>query len=245
MKKMAVRLLVILLIISISVPCLASDHKRVLIYGDSNSYGWVPVYEPPTTRYAAEVRWPGVLQTMLGSDYEIIEENLSGRTTDLDQPDRLAGAGLNGALYLPACLASHLPLDMIVIMLGTNDTKKDFKRTPYDISVGAAHLISIVKNSTGGVGTVYPAPKILLVAPPPLGNIEANPRMAGLFAGGREKSLQLGKYYKGVAQTADIAYLDIATVVPKADGIDGVHLSADSHHKIAAAVAEAIKDILK
>ena len=242
MRKKLTTMLVVLLILSFSVPCFATN---VLIYGDSNSYGWVPIYEPPTTRYASNVRWPGVLQNMLGSDYKIIEEGLSGRTTNLDQPDRLAGAGLNGALYLPACLASHLPLDLVVIMLGTNDTKKDFKKTPYDISVGAAQLISIVKNSTGGVGTSYPAPKILLVAPVPLGAVELNPRMSALFGtDGREKSLNLGKYFEGIAKTAGVYYLDAATVVPQADGVDGVHLSPESHRKIAAAVAKSIESII-
>ncbi len=89
----------------------------------------------------------------------------SARTTSIDDP---LDPRLNGSAYLPASLASHLPLDLVVIMLGTNDTRSVYRRTPYEIALGMRKLVVQVPMSGGGLGTVYPAPKVLVVSPPPL-----------------------------------------------------------------------------
>jgi len=95
--------------------------KRLLCFGDSLTWGWVPVPEmSPTTRFPYDERWTGVLAKALDKDYEVIEEGLSARTTSIDDP---VDPRLNGSAYLPSALASHLPLDLVIIMLGTNDTK--------------------------------------------------------------------------------------------------------------------------
>jgi lysophospholipase L1-like esterase len=97
-------------------------------------------------------RWPGVLQKELGSGYEVIDEALNGRTTDASD-NRLSGAGLDGSAYLPAAIASQHPLDLVIIMLGTNDLKAAYNRTPYRIALGAGHLIDICNTIGGGIGT--------------------------------------------------------------------------------------------
>ena len=78
-------------------------------------------------------------------------------------------AQLDGSAYLQACLASHLPVDLVVIMLGSNDLKPVFNRTPLRIAIGAARLIDLVNTLNGGVGTSYKNPKVLLICPPALG----------------------------------------------------------------------------
>jgi lysophospholipase L1-like esterase len=158
--------------------------KRVLVYGDSNTWGWIPVERGfPTTRFGASERWPGIAQAALGDGYEIIEEGLSGRTTDLPDPTvpELEGAGLDGSTYLPAAVASQLPLDLVVIMLGTNDLKASFERSPEDIAHGMRTLVEQVKALDRAVWTEYPAPKVLVVAPPPMARTERFP--AAVFAG--------------------------------------------------------------
>ena len=112
------------------------NRKRILVFGDSNSWGFAPcAANETTTRYDASVRWPSVMANRLGSAFELVEEALSARTTDLDDSEidlpsaHLRGAPFNGAKLLPAILASNLPLDLVVIMLGTNDLKVRFKRT--------------------------------------------------------------------------------------------------------------------
>ena len=131
----------------------------------------------------------------LGDSVELVEEALSGRTTDLDDFEidlpsvHLKGATLNGAKLLPAILSSHLPLNLVIIMLGTNDLKTRFNRSPQQIATVVVGLARLVDQCNGGVNTVYPAPKVLLVAPPPLGTGFHNPEE---WAGGPEKSLMLG-----------------------------------------------------
>jgi lysophospholipase L1-like esterase len=107
------------------------------------------------------------MQKELGGEYEVITEALNGRTTDISD-NQLAGAGLDGSAYLPAAIASHHPLDLVIIMLGGNDLKAAYNRTPYRIALGAGHLIDICNTIGGGIGTPYKSPKVLLICPPPL-----------------------------------------------------------------------------
>ena len=170
--------------------------KSILCYGDSLTWGWIPVTEgAPTLRYPYADRWTGVMAASLGTGYHIIEEGLSARTTSLDDPN---DPRLNGSAYLPAALASHLPLDLVIVMLGTNDTKTYFRRTPFEIANGMAKLVGQIYGSAGGVGADYPAPKILVVAPPPLAPMP-HPFFDGLFEGGREKTVALAGQYRAMA----------------------------------------------
>jgi lysophospholipase L1-like esterase len=219
--------------------------KRIMVYGDSNTWGFIPVESGSTTRYPADVRWPGVLNAALGQNYEIIEEGLSARTTDIRDPTlpHISGAGLDGSAYLSSALATHEPLDLVVIMLGTNDVKKMFDRSPYRIALGMGKLIDIVAQTKGGVGTSYPAPKVLVLAPPPLGTLFPEAR-AERFAGGVEKTKALPGYYEAVARAAGAEFLDVGKLTTK-DGIDGVHMSPHAHKAIGIGVAEKVKSILQ
>src|SRR5919202_2797029 len=88
--------------------------KRIMVYGDSNTWGYIPVESGTTTRYPEDVRWTGVFRAALGPGYEVIDEGLSARTTDLPDPSlpQSSGTGLDGSAYLPAAVATHLPLDL-------------------------------------------------------------------------------------------------------------------------------------
>src|SRR6478672_7408743 len=105
------------------------DAKRILCFGDSNTWGRIP-HVPG--RYPVNVRWTGRLQKLLGDNFEIIEEGLGSRTTDLNYAKK---PGRNGRAYLTPCLDSHNPLDVVVIMLGTNDAKIEFNRNAQDIAL--------------------------------------------------------------------------------------------------------------
>ncbi|WP_207477623.1 SGNH/GDSL hydrolase family protein [Arenibaculum pallidiluteum] len=218
--------------------------RRIMVYGDSNTWGYIPVESGVTTRYPKDVRWPGVLQAALGSGYEVVEEGLSARTTDVPDPTlpHISGAGLDGSAYLSAAVATHHPLDLVVIMLGTNDVKTMFDRSAYRIALGMGKLIDIVAQTKGGVGTAYPAPKVLVLAPPPLGKL-APPSRAERFAGGVEKTKELPRYYEPVARAAGAEFLDVGKLA-STDGVDGVHLSPEAHKAIGTGVAEKIKAML-
>ncbi len=221
--------------------------KRVLVFGDSNTWGWIPVERGiPTTRYATGQRWPGVAQAVLGDGFEIIEEGLSGRTTDLFDSDptvkELSGAGLDGSAYLPAAVASHLPLDLVVIMLGTNDLKTKFDRSPEAIALGVRGLVERVGRIDHGAWTEYPVPKVLVLAPPPLVQTERFP--AAILAGGIDKSRALASHLEAVAAATGAEFLDVGAIT-SADGVDGIHLSEAAHRKIGLAVADKIRAILE
>ena len=214
--------------------------KTVMCFGDSLTWGWVPHDPPvPSERFPREVRWTGVLADRLGDDYRVVEEGLNGRTTTADDPTDLR---LNGSRYLPAALASHLPLDLVILMLGTNDTKAYFGRTPFDIATGMSVLVGQVLTSAGGVGTAYPAPAVLVVAPPPLTAI-SDPWFAMVFGGGQEKSARLGEVYQRLASFLGVHFFDAGAVVTT-DGVDGVHLSEQNNRDLGVALAAEVQRIV-
>lgn len=216
-----------------------ADRRSILCFGDSLTWGWIPVAESaPTLRYPFEQRWTGAMAGELGEGYEIIEEGLSARTTSVDDPN---DPRLNGSAYLPAALASHLPLDLVIILLGTNDTKSYFHRTPYEIANGMGKLAGQVLTSAGGVGTPYPAPKLLIIAPPPLAPMP-DPWFEGMFGGGYEKSLELAKHYRALASFLKVDFLDAGEFV-KTDGIDGIHFSAETNITLGKAIARKVGEI--
>jgi lysophospholipase L1-like esterase len=214
--------------------------RRVLCFGDSNTWGFVPVQTPPSTRYPRAERWPHVMAAALGDDVTVIEEALNGRTTDAADPQHpaLGGAGLDGHAFLPAALASHLPLDALVVMLGTNDTKAHLARTPERIAAGAKRLLDCARVLDGGIGTGYANPLLLLICPPPLGQL--SPHFVPVFAGGVEKSRALPPLYAAAARAAGAGFLDAATVIAT-DGVDGVHFSAEMQRRLGLAVAEVLR----
>jgi lysophospholipase L1-like esterase len=217
-----------------------SEVKSILCFGDSLTWGWIPVdCGAPTSRYPFHQRWPGVMAAELGEGYRVIEEGLSARTTSVDDPN---DPRLNGSQYLPIALASHLPLDLVIIMLGTNDTKSFYNRTPYDIAYGMAKLVGQVQGSAGGVATLYPAPKCLVMAPPPLAPIPS-PFFQGMFAGGHEKSNQLADQYRHLADFMKVGFLNAGDVV-KTDGVDGIHFTVENNHALGRTVAQKVIEML-
>lgn len=224
----------------------AENSQRILVFGDSISWGWIPSKDAvPTQRYASEDRWPTVMGRALGDQYKVIVNAVSGRTTDLDDPTfpALKGAGLNGSKSLPAVIAAHVPLDLVIIFLGTNDLKQHFRRSAFDIALGAGKLVSIVQSSGKMFGSGwydYPAPKVLLLAPPPLGEQGA---FGDLFSGGGAKSTQLAKQYEMLARSAGVAFFDTADVI-ETDGVDGVHLSKEAEKALGQAVAKKVDEVL-
>ena len=215
---------------------------RILCFGDSNTWGFVPVPTPPSSRFAAAQRWPNVMAAALGSGTVVIEEGLNGRTTDADDPLLpLGGAGANGLAYLPAALASHLPLDAVVIMLGTNDVKPHLNRAAPRIAYGAKRLVDACRTLDGGVGSTYPNPRVLLVAPAPLGRLSA--AFEDVFAGGHAKTLAMAPLYQAVARQTGAAFLNAGDHI-ETDGADGVHLSETMQQRLGLAIAAAVQKLL-
>lgn len=206
--------------------------KTILCYGDSNTWGYHPATKE---RYSRTERWVGVLRQELGDDYEVIAEGLNGRTTVWDDP--IEGYK-NGKEQLIPILTSHKPVDLVTIMLGTNDLKRRFGLGAFDIAEGAGTLVEIVQKSDCGPGDS--APRVLLIAPPPLAQLTD---FADMFEGGTDKSRQFSHQYQRVAQELGCEFLDAGTVIVSSD-LDGIHLDVSEHKKLGLAVAARIKEIL-
>jgi lysophospholipase L1-like esterase len=206
--------------------------RTVLCYGDSNTWG-TAVVPRPDGRYAPDERWPGAARAALGPEWLMIEEGLPGRTTVHDDP--VEGAERNGRSYLLPCLQSHRPLDVVVIMLGTNDLKARFNSSAFDIAEGVGALVNIVR--TAGAGRSEGVPAIIAVAPPPI--LKRLPDHADMFAGGHEKSLGLAKHFRAMAKRERVGFFDAGSAI-KSSKVDGFHLEPEAHARLGRALAAEI-----
>lgn len=208
---------------------LESDEKVILCYGDSNTRGSIPCTFHE--RYPRSIRWPGRLQSKLGARYHVIEEGLGGRTTCLDDAQE---EGRNGKASLLPCLCSHRPVDLVILMLGTNDLKARFAASAQSIAQNAGELVHIIQTSQSGRANNNP--QVLLVAPPPLSELS---QFKDEFAGGEKKSKLFGDLYKKQAEVLGCLFLDADEFVISSK-LDGIHWDQSGHQKIAEAVAHII-----
>lgn len=208
--------------------------KTILCYGDSNTWGYDPATED---RYPLEQRWTSVLAHALGRDYLVIPEGLNGRTTVW--PDPVEGEYKSGKTYLLPCLESHHPIDLVVLMLGTNDLKHRFGLSAWDIARAAGTLVEIIFLSPFGPEGM--PPQVLLVAPPP--TCVDDTIFENMFAGANETSRGLGRCYQQIAAEFECDFLDASTVI-RSSPVDGIHLDASELPKLGRAVAAKVKEIL-
>jgi lysophospholipase L1-like esterase len=210
--------------------------KTILCYGDSLTWGYDP--DGPS-RHGIEDRWPSVLEAGLGGSVNVVAEGLNGRTTAFD--DYLSGADRNGARVLPTVLESHSPLDLVVIMLGSNDMKPWVHGHPLPARQGMARLIGIVR------GHAYPLdaepPDVLIVSPPPLAPTQ-NVEFAEMFGHRLEASRQLASQYSALAEELGCGFFDAGSVATSS-ALDGVHLDAESSRAIGEALAPIVRVMLE
>lgn len=210
--------------------------RTVLCFGDSNTYGAVPTLaRVGRHRYAPDRRWPGIVRKQLGHGWEVVEEGHPSRTTLRDDP--IEGSHKSGLRALPILLESHMPIDLVVLMLGTNDLKQRFAASPSDIAESVEVLAKAIGSSEAGPGGR--PPEILLLAPPPIQEVDW---LGEMFAGGAAKSLQLGARLAEVAARCRATFLDTATLV-ESSTVDGIHLDAESHRVLGTAVTRLIEGL--
>ena len=207
--------------------------KTILLFGDSNTHGTMPVPDLGSSgRYSREDRWTSRLADLL-QDWEVIAEGHPGRTTVHDDP--IEGAHRNGLTVLPALLESHRPIDVVLVMLGTNDLKQRFSVNAGDIALSLERLVRVIRTSAAGPDNG--APQVLLVAPPPIEEVGC---LAGIFAGGAAKSQALAVEIAAAARRAGVAFVDAGQVV-KVSPIDGIHYGPEANQPLADAFAAAIE----
>jgi lysophospholipase L1-like esterase len=201
----------------------------ILCYGDSNTWG----YDPASgRRFPPDVRWTGVMARELGDGYRVIEEGLNGRTTRWDDP---ISPGRNGLTYLAPCLESHHPLDMVLIMLGTNDLKQRFNLSASDIAESAGSLAGIARRVA--LNADGQAPHVLLIAPPAITSLTDLDEM---FAGGEAKSRLFSRYYRLAAGWQGATFFDAGSVI-ESSLLDGIHFEADAHRILGQSLANEVR----
>jgi lysophospholipase L1-like esterase len=208
--------------------------QTIMAFGDSLTWGSNP---DAGGRHLYEDRWPSVLQDGLGTGYRVIPEGLGGRTTAFD--DQTCAFERNGARALPMLLASHAPLDLVIIMLGANDLKAFISPTAHGAIAGMTRLVEIIRSFPFSWG--MSTPRILLVSPPHFCDRATGegPQSGRSIA----QSQELAAGYRTLAQSQNCGFFDAATVA-RASPVDGVHLSATDTRAIGTALIEPVRQML-
>lgn len=210
--------------------------NTIVCYGDSNTWGACPY---TGRRYGSHIRWTGLLQTALGSEFRIIEAGLNGRTTIFDEPD---DPYLNGRDMLIPTLRQAASVDLLILMLGTNDLKR---HSAWEAANGMRNLLVMAQGQRDLFSK--DKPEILVISPiaveEPYFVTMADPR--GYC--NHQESLLFANYMKQFARQERVHFLDAATVTganPLPDG-DGIHLDKTGHKELFVAVLEQVQEILK
>lgn len=205
--------------------------KKILCFGDSNTYGYRP---EDGERYDKSIRWTGRLQGLLGEDYEVLEEGLCGRTSVFED-DRVKGR--KGIDFVEQIVKEHHPVDIFVVMLGTNDCKTKYHASAKEIASGVEQLILKAKNSLSNDA------KILLISPILLGKGVGEEGFDLEFdETSEEVSHKLGEEYKKVARKNGYAYLNAADYAVPSE-TDREHLDVQGHEQLSIAIYQKIKEL--
>lgn len=211
--------------------------KTILCFGDSNTWGYIP--GSGKERYDRKIRWTGRLQNLLGDSCYVIEEGLNSRTVVWEDPVTGYRSGLE---YLIPCLQSHKPLDLLIVMLGTNDTQERFQLNGYNIARSMRRLLDAVWISRSG--REEQVPKVLLVAPPHiLDSLPETELGENMGKGCERRSKEIAPYYQELCREYGCEFLD-AQEVCQASPTDAVHLDREGHRKLAEAISRKVRDML-
>lgn len=197
--------------------------KTVLCFGDSLTWGYDA---EGRGRHSYEDRWPSVLEAALGDNVTVIAEGLNGRTTGYD--DHLADCDRNGVKNLPTVLHTHMPLDLVIVMLGTNDLKPMIAGTAHAARAGIQRIVGLIRHHEYSFG--YDAPDILIVSPPSACET-ADPVFSAVYRGAIAESAMLASLYRDLADDCGCGFFDAGSVA-RTTPVDGVHLDRDNTRAI-------------
>jgi lysophospholipase L1-like esterase len=210
--------------------------QHILVYSDSLSWGIVPATRK---RLSFEQRWPGVMEISLGSSgrkVRVVEDCLNGRRTVWDDPFK---PGRNGLVGLAQRIEIHSPLELVVLMLGTNDFQSMHEHNAWHSSQGILALISVIRSAPIEPG--MPVPQILVVAPPAIQTPKGP--IAPKFEGGERKCVGLASAYQKVCEELGCHFFDAGGIITSSN-VDGVHLDLEQHLTLGKAVAKIVEPLL-
>ena len=211
--------------------------KHILVYSDSLTWGIVPTTRQ---RLPFEERWPGVLHAALNAGRDgrirLTEDCLNGRRTAFDDPYKPGRNALSG---IQQVIEAQSPLDLVILLLGTNDFQSMHQHKPWHSAMGIAALINAIR--TAPIEPGMPTPPILVIAPPQLDN----PRgpIGPKFAGGDIAAQGLAQAIRQVSEDTDCVFFDSNTITTSSKH-DGVHLDADQHHALGVALAPVVAHLM-
>ena len=213
--------------------------KNILSFGDSNTWG----YDPRNGgRYPYEQRWTSIAERCLGADYHCVAAGLNGRTTVFEDPWKCCRRGKDA---LDIELQSHKPLDLLVIMLGTNDLK--FAGACRSAR-GIETILVMAKTANerfAASSPVFPnGAEVLLISPILIGEKSENNSEADLMPRGCEESKRLAPLYKAVAEKWGAHFMNAADYAAPSE-LDCEHMTAEGHAALGKAAAEKIRAILE
>ncbi|MEP3275678.1 MAG: GDSL-type esterase/lipase family protein [Stappiaceae bacterium] len=215
-----------------------TNPKTVLCFGDSQTWGFDPRGGADAIRYPFVERWTRRLGAKLGPGFHVVEEGLNGRTTVFDDPVMGGMSGLNDLLNI---LKSHMPVDLMIIMLGSNDVKTRLGVSGDEIARCLGRLLDVAIKSA--CGPDMQSPEILVLVPPPLGTLEGK-WLELLFdaQNGHAKTERLRVSYPEIAALYGVHCYDTAKVL-KPGEIDGVHIDPDGLEPLADALSHVVEQI--
>lgn len=201
---------------------ISDSAKTIVCYGDSNTWGRFPL----KNRYPRSVRFTTVLQHLLGKNFEVLSEGLPGRTFVAEDPAKPHRTGIT---HLKAILESHKPVDIFIVMLGTNDMKTIYNLQPQEI---ANHLEQTVQLIKEGV------PNVVIVCPPEIIQPDKG-ELDSVFVNGPVLSKALPKLYQAVADKYHCAFINAQDHFSSSK-VDGFHLDPEAHRKLAEILHETV-----
>lgn len=208
--------------------------KQILVYADSLTWGIIP-----STRKRLDFndRWPGVMENVLNENdqkFRIIENCLNGRRTVWEDPFK---PGRNGFEGIEQVIEMNSPLELVILLLGTNDFQSVHSFNARHSAQGIRSLITSIRQSPIEPG--MPQPSILLAVPP---LIKPKGTIAVKFEGSEIKSQGLCEEYKKVAEELNCSFFDSSSVTSVSE-VDGIHLDKDQHHVLGKAMAGKVLEI--
>ena len=204
--------------------------QHILCFGDSNTYGYKP---DGTGRLLEGVRWTSLLQQKLGADFTVYEEGLCGRTTIFQDALREGRRGLD---LIGTAVETHSPLDLVIIMLGTNDCKTCYGASAEVIAKGLERVIDKAREKAA---TPF---DLLVISPIHLGaDVEKYDREFDRRS--VEVSKGLKRVYEQIAKRRGIAFLAASDVALPGEK-DQEHMTREGHAALAEAVFEKVREIL-
>ena len=212
--------------------------RTVLIYGDSNTWGFIPGSNK--MRYAPDVRWPGVFAKSLGASWIVVDAALCGRTTAFDDPLSPPFVDRNGLKLFGAVLESHMPLDLVIIFLGVNDLKKRFSLHAVDIASGVELLAGVALSPVFGPAGSGKPPAVMIICPPPIQEVPE--AFGATFSGGAATSQGLRQAFERMSEKIGVPVIYADDFVC-GDPADGIHFSAAHHGILGLEAAKRVKTL--